>query len=216
MRTLTASIWLLWLALTPAAAFDLSHWTRKALPNSPTVFYECSNPQACGEGSAISARLQQLGASPANIEDERGRQQSIAQRMRQQMADRVADVDVDQTRERPIEGLRAFVTYKVVVCHDGRRQAYVDGMLFGPTRAYSIVASGGNPEQVHRNFDGYARVIVLVLDQLAAVDRNQAAPPQQQPRPGRPPPQAQPALPQHQPPPGYYEPPSGPQTAPPP
>ena len=204
----------LWLGFAPAAAFDLRDWTRKPIPNSPTVFYECTTPPACGAGSAVSGRMHPLPPNPVGIEDERQRQQGIARRMREQMADRIVEVDVDQTRERPIEGLRAFVTAKVVIFADGRRQAYIDSMLFGPTRAYSIVASGGDPEVVRRNFEGYAKTLALVLDQLAAADATRSAPqpgpppqqPQLSPRPPRPAPPPRP-----QPPTAQKNPPAGPQ-----
>jgi hypothetical protein len=215
----------------PAAAFDLRDWRRQQILNSPTAFYECGNPQTCGNGSAVSARLQALDTAPRGVEEERRRQQEIAQRLFEQMAGRITDIQTGETRELPIEGLRALATEKRASFTDGRRQFYIDALLFGPTRAYSIVSSGGDPEQVRRNFEGYTRLMALVLEQLASADAGQPPqgpppPPEQTaPRPSRPPPppppqrsQAPPpqmhppattqAPPQFQPAPNYQEPPN--------
>jgi len=222
IRALAASVFGLGLALAPAAAFDLRDWTRRPLPNSPTAFYECAAPPVCGNGSAVSARLQPLDAGPSGIEDERRRQQGIAQRLFEQMAGRIADIQTGDTREVPIEGLRALVTEKRANFTDGRRQFYIDAVLFGPTQAYSIVSSGGDAEQVRRNFEGYARLMALVLDQMASAGAAQTAPPpgppppQTAPRPSRPPPppsRSQPPSTQNRPPPmtqapNYQEPPN--------
>jgi hypothetical protein len=209
-RALAGSVFALGLALAPAAAFDLRDWTRRQLPNSPTAFFECAQPRACGNGSAVSGRLQPLDAAPTGIEDERRRQQEIAQRLFEQMAGRITDIQTGDTREAPIEGLRALVTEKRASFTDGRRQFYIDALLFGPTRSYAIVSSGGDPEQVRRNFEGYARLMALVLDQLASADAAQT--------PQVPPPQAAPELPPTAPqPPQQTAPrPTGPPPSPPP
>ena len=206
-RALAAAVIGLGLAAAPAAAFDLRDWSRRPIPNSPTAFYECGQPQVCGAGSAVSARLQPLDAGPSGIEDERRRQRDIAQRLFEQMAGRITDIQTGDTRELPIEGLRALVTEKRASFTDGRRQFYIDAVLFGRTRAYSIVSSGGDVEQVRRNFEGYARMMALVLEQLASADAAQppppqsSPPPQTSPRPSRPPPpRSQPPATQNRPP----------------
>jgi hypothetical protein len=194
-------------ALTPVAAqdrFDLRDWTRRALPDSPTVFYECAVPPVCGHGSAVSGRLQSLRAAPSDIQGERQRQQAMEPRMREQSGGRIVDVRTGETREQPIDGLRALVTEKQARLGDGGQQYYIDGVLFGRTRVYSIVASGGDPQQVRRNFEGYARVLALILDQIATADRPRTSRPSARPAPTRPP-DAPPQ--QHEPPPAGQTPP---------
>jgi hypothetical protein len=210
MRALIAVCAGFYAVLSPAAAqdrFDLRDWTRRAIPDSPTVFYECTVPPVCGRGSAVSGRLQSQRAAPSDIRGERQRQQAMEQRMREQSGGRIVDVRTGETREQPINGLRALVTEKQARLGDGGQQFYIDAVLFGRTRVYSIVASGGDPQQVRRNFEGYARVLALVLDQIAIADRVRTSRP---PDRAAPPPSRPPDLPPQQ-----HEPSPAGQTAPP-
>lgn len=176
MRTLAAAILGLWLALGQAAAFDFADWARRPIPGSQRVYYECTAPAACGKASAVSALMLPLNARTNSIEDERRRQRNFVRQLREKSGQQVK-VEIDDTREQTIEGLRVLSTEKRVILANGLRQNHLDAVIFGQTRAYSIVVTGVDVDHVRRNFDGYAGVIALVLDQLAVSDRARSAPP---------------------------------------
>jgi hypothetical protein len=147
--------------------FDLREWTRKALPDSPTALFECRLSQTCGAGSIVSGRMIDAPKEPLTIEGQRRRQQEIVRRMREQGEARIKDVEVDETREIKVEGLQLIFTEKRVVPVKGATRTFVDGILVGKTKAYTVVSSASTPEQARNHFNGFARIAALILDQLA-------------------------------------------------
>jgi hypothetical protein len=175
---------LLVLAAAPAIAqerpherFDLRDWTRKALPDSPTALFECRLPKNCGANSVVSGRLIERPKEPLTVEGQKARQQEIVRRMREQGAGRIKDIEVDETKETKIEGLQFVYTEKRVIPEKGPTRVFLDGILVGKTKAYTVVSSGLEPAQVRSNFNGMAVVAALILDQMALEAATSAASP---------------------------------------
>lgn len=167
---LGAACSLLMLAAAPAQAqsrFDLRDWTRKPIAESSTLFLECKVEKACGEGSAVSGRQTVRPKEPLTVSGQRGREQAIVKRMKEQSEGRIKDVELGETRETLVEGLPFIYTEKKVIRAKGDPQIYLSGVMVGKTRAYTVIASGESALQVRSNFQGFARIVALVLGELA-------------------------------------------------
>ena len=149
------------------ARFDLRDWTRKPIAESTTALFECKARAACGEGSAVSARQGVRPKDALTIAGQRTREQAIVKRMKEQSEGRIKDVELGETRETIVEGLPLIYTEKKIVRAKGEPQIYLSGVMVGKTRAYTIIASGKAATAVRSNFQGFARVVALILGELA-------------------------------------------------
>jgi hypothetical protein len=154
---------------SPASAqerFDLRDWKRKPLPDSPTILFECNLAARCGEGSIVSGRLLDKPRQPVTVERQKQREAQSAKRMREQSSGRIKEIVLGETRETKVESLTMIVTDKRIVSTSGTRY-FIDGVMIGKTKIYSLIASGAKAEQVRNNFTAYALVAAVVLDHLA-------------------------------------------------
>lgn len=148
--------------------FDLRDWSREAIEDSTAAKFECEKPKLCGEGSSVSARLMARPKEPLTVERQRAREAEIAKRMREQAEGRIKDVAVGETREIKVAGLPLIYTEKRVTLTKGGVRTDIAGVMTGRTKAYVVVSSGRSAEHVRSNFSGYARVVALILEQMAA------------------------------------------------
>jgi len=160
------------LALTASASaqerFDLRDWNRKKIEDSTTVFFECTAVAVCGNGSSVSGRLIALPKQPWTVERLRAREERNAKRRREQGEGRIKDIELGETKEVKIGFLPLVYIEKKVVPASGQPRTELAGIITGKTKAYSIVASGSDVAKVRNNFTGLARILSLVLEQMAA------------------------------------------------
>jgi hypothetical protein len=148
------------------ARFDLRDWTRKPVPDSTTAFFECNAEKFCGDGSRVSAHQNARPKEPLTISGMRTREQAVVKRMKEQSEGRIKNIELGETRETLVDGLPLFYTEKKIRAK-GDPQIYVGGIMVGKTKAYSIIASGEAAIQVRSNFQGFARIVALILGELA-------------------------------------------------
>lgn len=148
--------------------FDLRDWTREAIEDSKAAKFECAKEKICGEGSAVSARLIVIPKEPVTVERQRTQQAAVAKRMREQSDGRYKSVDVSETRETKVESIPLVFTEKRVTLKNDKKLIDLGGVMTGRTRAFIIISTGSDAEKVRANFQGFARIVALMLDQMAA------------------------------------------------
>lgn len=176
---------LLLVLATPALAddgapFDLRDWNRENLANnSPTVFYRCARPSACGRDSAVSARLQPVNQTVPTLANEPQRERGIAQRLREQNRD-ITDIEIGSPHEANEQGLTVYITEKRISYANAPVETIIDGVIIRAGRFYTIVASGTDNAQARRNFAGFLPVVAFGL--LSLDIPNAVLPPPPSPR----------------------------------
>lgn len=162
------------------APFDLRDWNRENLANnSPTVFYRCARPSACGRDSAVSARLQPPNQAVPTLANEPQRERGIAQRLRERNRD-ITNIEIGSPREANEQGLTVYITEKRISYPNAPEETVIDGAIIRAGRFYTIVSSGTDNAQVRRNFAGFLPVVAFGL--LSLDIPNAVLPPPPSPR----------------------------------
>lgn len=146
-------------ARAQGVAMSLDGWERSVAPTG-TVFYRCTAPASCGQGSVASYRQQPDGPLPS-LAVFRAQNESMNRRMVEGSGGRVLRVDLVEIAESEVAGAKVQTAVKTISHADGRREYLATSVFSDGQRHYSLVSTATVESMARANLQVFLPVVML-------------------------------------------------------
>ncbi|MGL4285875.1 MAG: hypothetical protein ACRCVA_05995 [Phreatobacter sp.] len=146
-------------ARAQGVAMSLDGWDRSVAPTG-TVFYRCTAPASCGQGSVASYRQQPNGPLPS-LAVYRAQNESVDRRMVEGSGGRVLRVDLIEIAESEVAGAQVQTAIKAINHSDGRREYLATSVFSDGQRHYSLVSTALEERTARANLQAFLPVVML-------------------------------------------------------
>ncbi|MBN8941846.1 MAG: hypothetical protein J0H01_20230 [Rhizobiales bacterium] len=146
-------------ARAQGVAMGVDGWDRSVAPTG-TVFYRCTAPASCGQGSVASYRQQPNGPLPS-LAVFRAQNESINRRMVEGSGGRVLSVDLIEIAESEVARAKVQTAIKAINHSDGRREYLATSVFSDGERHYSLVSTAAGEPMARANLQAFLPVVML-------------------------------------------------------